>query len=388
MSTDLGMKVSPDQLRDMLPKAVLSFRGYNQKNLGRTPELLKHERYGEVVADYLSRASRICAEATGKPTDLVARVRRSEETNLESYAEAVALIVSVEMAQLRLLKDLFNIDHTNAMVSFGFSLGEIAAVVAGGILEMDDALRVPLSLANDCAALADDVSLAVLFSREQKLPIEEVQRFCLEISSEGKGTIGISTILAPNSVLVLGQGGTMDRMREEIHRAFPKQLFLRVNQGQWPPLHTSIMWQRFIPNRAALLMQHTKFRMEKPIPPILSLVTGKASYEKLNALDLIHKWVDHPQRLWDVIYETLVMGVETFIHVGPEPNIVPATLRRLRDNVEGQARASFGVRALSAVVKRPWLQAYLPQRTALLRVASIQQVNLEDWLLEQKEIGK
>ena len=383
MSTDLGMKVSPDQLRDMLPKAVLSFRGYNQKNLGRTPELLKHERYGEVVADYLSRASRICAEATGKPIDLVARVRRSEETNLESYAEAVALIVSVEMAQLRLLKDLFNIDHKFAMVSFGFSLGEIAAVVAGGILEMDDALRIPLTLANDCAALADDVSLAVLFSREH-----DVQRFCLEISSEGKGTIGISTILAPNSVLVLGQGGTMDRMREEVHRAFPKQLFLRVNQGQWPPLHTSIMWQRSIPNRAAILMQHTKFRMEKPTPPILSLVTGKASYEKLNALDLIHKWVDHPQRLWDVIYETLVMGVETFIHVGPEPNIVPATLRRLRDNVEGQARASFGVRALSAVVKRPWLQAYLPQRTALLRVASIQQVSLEDWLLEQKDIGK
>ncbi len=388
MSTDLGMKVSPDQLREMLPRAVLSFRGYNQTNLGRTPELLKHERYGEVVADYLNRASRICAEATGKPTDLVARVRRSEETNLESYAEAVALIVSVEMAQLRLLKDLFNIDHKFAMVSFGFSLGEIAAVVAGGILEMDDALRIPLTLANDCAALAEGVSLAVLFSRAEKLPIEEVQRFCLEITGEGKGTIGISTILAPNSVLVLGQGGTMDRMREEIHRAFPKQLFLRVNQGQWPPLHTSIMWQRAIPNRAAVLMQHTKFRMEKPTPPILSLVTGKASYEKLNALDLIHKWVDHPQRLWDVIYETLVMGVETFIHVGPEPNIVPATLRRLRDNVEGQARASFGVRALSAVVKRPWLQAYLPQRTALLRVASIQQVSLEDWLLEQNDIGR
>ncbi len=110
---------------------ILSFRGYNQTNLGRTPELLKHERYGEVVADYLNRASRICAEATGRPTDLVARVRRSEETNLESYAEAVALIVSVEMAQLRLLKDLFDIDHKFAMVSFGFSLGEIAAVVAG-----------------------------------------------------------------------------------------------------------------------------------------------------------------------------------------------------------------------------------------------------------------
>jgi [acyl-carrier-protein] S-malonyltransferase len=233
--------------------------------------------------------------------------------------------------------------------------------------------------------LAENVSLAVVFSREEKLPIDEVQKICLQISGEGKGAIGISTILAPNSVLVLGQNGTMDRLREQIHSQFPKKIYLRVNQGDWPPLHTCIMWQKAIPNRAAVLMQSTKFRLEKPTPPILSLVTGKLSYDKLNALDLIHKWVDHTQKLWDVIYESLVMGVETFIHVGPEPNIVPATLKRLKDNIEGQAKASFGMRALSAAAQRPWLQSILPQRTALLRATTVRQINLEDWLLEQQD---
>lgn len=385
MSTDLETRVTPEQLKELLPKSVLSLRGYNQTNLGRTTELLNHPKYESIVAEYLDRASRVCNEVTGKSICLVDRVRRNEETNLDSYADAVALIVAVEMAQLKLLDQFFGVDYRKCMLSFGFSLGEIAAVVAGGILEMEDALRIPLTLSADCVSLADNVSLAVVFSREEKIPIEDIQRMCMLISAEGKGAIGISTILAPNSLLVLAQGGSMDRLREMIHGQFPKKIFLRVNQGDWPPLHTCIMWQKAIPNRAAVLMQTTKFKLDKPTPPILSLVTGKISYDKLNALDLIHKWVDHTQRLWDAINESLVMGVETFIHVGPEPNIVPATLKRLKDNIEGQAKASFGMRALSAAAQRPWLQSILPQRTALLRATTVRQINLEDWLLEQKD---
>ncbi len=385
MSTDLDTRVTPEQLQELIPKSVLSLRGYNQTNLGRTPELLKHPKYEAIVAEYLDRASRVCSETTGKPVSLVDRVRRSEETNLQSYAEAVALIVAVEIAQLKLLDHFFKIDYRKSMVSFGFSLGEIAAVIAGGILELEDALRIPLKLSADCVALADKVSLAVVFSREEKLPIHEVQKICLQISGEGNGSIGISTILAPNSLIVFGQGGTLDRLREEIHTQFPKKIYLRVNQGDWPPLHTCIMWQKAIPNRAAVLMQTTKFRLQKPTPPIISLVTGKVSYDKLNGLDLIHKWVDHTQKLWDAIYESLVMGVETFIHVGPEPNIVPATLKRLKDNIEGQAKNSLGIRALSAAAQRPWLQSILPQRTALLRATAVRQINLEDWLLEQQD---
>lgn len=385
MSTTTTAKISPDNLRAMISKSALSLRGYNQTNLGRTFDLLVHPRYGDVIADFLQRASRVCSEVTGKRVSLVDRVRRQEETNLDSYAEAVSLIVAVELGQLELLKRCFDIDYRRAMFSLGFSLGEIAAVVAGGLLSMEDALRVPLAMAEDCVALAENVSLAVLFSREQKLPVDEVLKQCQLITAQGQGTIGVSTILAPNSVLVLGQGQTLERLREELNRAFPKQFHLRINQGQWPPLHTSIMWQRSIPNRSALMLQQIQFHLAAPVPPIMSLVTGKLSYDKLNALDLIHRWVDHPQRLWDAIYESLVMGVETFLHIGPEPNIVPATLKRLKDNVDSQARDSIGMRALSAAAHRPWLQMMLPQRTALLRAASVIQINLEDWLLEQQD---
>jgi [acyl-carrier-protein] S-malonyltransferase len=385
MSFAVDRNIGPDEFRELLPKSALSFRGYNQTNLGRTQELLKHPRYAEIVADYLRRAGDVCSQTTGRPANLIDRVQRGEETSLASYAEAVALVVSVELAQLKLLKEIFDIEYRQAMVSFGFSLGEVAAVIAGGILEMEDALKVPLAMSDDCIALADKVTLAILFSREQRLPADEVQRICLQINSEGQGVICVSTILAPNSMLLLCQGNTVQRFRDELNLSLPKRVQLRVKEGDWPPLHTSIMWQKAIPNRSAVLMQATKFRMEKPTPPILSLVTGKLSYDRYNAIEIMHNWVDYPQKLWDVIHQSLVMGVETYIHVGPEPNIVPATLKRLKDNIEGQSRASLGMRALSAVAQRPWLQAILPQRTALLRATSVLQINLEDWLLEQRD---
>ena len=52
--------------------------------------------------------------------------------------------------------------------------------------------------------------------------------------------------------------------------------------------------------------------------------------------------------------------------------------------MDGLTRGSIGMRALSGIVRRPWLSALLPSRTALLRAPLIRHISLEDWLLEQK----
>ena len=377
--------INAAELKHRIPQAALTFRGYNQTNLGRSDELLQHPKYGGIVQQYLNEATQLCRRLIGKQVDLVERVRRKQETGLDTYAEAVALIVAMDLAQLKILDECFGIKYTAAKVSIGFSLGEVAAVVAGGLMSMEDALTLPIIMSEDCIALADGVKLAVLFSRDVRLAVDEVQRLCLEISSEGNGTIAISTYLAPNSLLLMGQGETIDKFRGQMKERLPGQTYLRINQGAWPPLHTPIVWQRNLGNRCALTMQTTPVNYVKPVPPILSLVTGKMSYDKLNARELMHKWIDHPQRLWDALYEALLMGVETMIHVGPHPNIIPATFSRLRDNVEAQSKSHIGMWALSAAAHRRWLQSMLPQRTALLRATMVLQVNLEDWLLDHPD---
>ncbi|HEX3997096.1 MAG TPA: hypothetical protein VHX65_00930 [Pirellulales bacterium] len=366
------------------------FRGYNTTNLGRSDELLAQAAYGPVVEAFLKEAGEICADSIGRGVDLVGRVRRREATDLNCYAEAVSLIVAMELAQIRLLRDFFGIDYSQARMGYGYSLGEISALVAGGAMNLADALRVPLAVSADCVELAAGTTLGVLFSRGPAVDGHAVERLCLRINQAGQGVIGISAFLSPNSLLLHGQGKTIDRFAELMPEWLPQRLHLRKNDHLWPPLHTPIVWQRNIPNRAAVMMHTIHAGMKAPMPPVLSLVTGKFSYDDANCRQLMAEWIDHPQRLWDAVYETLAQGVEVVVHVGPEPNLGPATFTRVSENVRGlladRSISGLGMRAMSRAVRRPWLARLLPQRSALLRAPLIRQIVLEDWLLAHAPI--
>jgi len=371
----------------MLPlaNAALAFRGYNVANLGRTAELLATPAYAGTVTAYLDEASDICGEATGRKVDLLQRVRDGREPTLAEYAESIVLIVAMEHAQLQLLRDCFGIDYHKARVSIGFSLGEISALVAGGSFTLRDALRVPLAVSDDCVALAHDVTMGIVFSKGESISLERAEALCLSINSEGDGIIGVSAQLAPNSLLVLGSRSTLRRFRERMSEITPVRLSLRENEHRWPPLHTPIMWERNIPNRASRMLLTIPGGTRKPQPEVLSMVTGTIAYNEYNARDLIARWIDHPQRMWDVVNELLVMGIESIIHLGPAPNIIPATFERIAKNVEAMTQASRGLWAASYVVSRPWLQTLLPRRAALLRAPLVKHVILENWLLEHSD---
>lgn len=369
------------QLADRIDQSVFAFRGYNVTNLGRSPELLSHPNYGPIVQDYLRRASRVCSDAIGKRVDLVQRVRARRETTLKTYPEALALIVAMEIAQIEILRERFEIDHQKAMLNYGYSLGELTALIAGGVFDFEEALRVPLSLAPDTASLADDVTLAVLFSRGNELIFDEVRRLCLRINQEGTGVISIQSVLSPNSLLIMGQGSTVDRFAARMSGELSVEAHLRKNKSRWPPIHTPIVWEKSIPNRCGMLLHTLPEGITAPQPPVLSLITGEASYTDVNIRELLCHWTDHPQLLWNAVYATLASDVQTVIHVGPAPNIIPATFKRLSDNVETQMKRHLGFRALS--IAHPWLKAVLPRRTALLRAPLLEHVILEDWLLSQ-----
>ena len=111
----------PIDLKVRLSQSAFAFRGYNVTNLGRTPELLEHPKFGPVVCDYLQQGSHICSEVTGYKTDLVSRVREQRETDLSTYHEALSMVVAVELAQIQLLKEFFDIDVCGKMAHYTLS---------------------------------------------------------------------------------------------------------------------------------------------------------------------------------------------------------------------------------------------------------------------------
>ncbi len=377
-----------NHLRERVSTSAFAFRGYNQTNLGRSQELLGHHAYGPVVAEHLRQLSELASSSMGRHVNLVERVRQGRETELHDFGESVALIVAMEMAQLRLLEQFFDINWRKSQLAFGYSLGEVAALIATDVFRVEHVLAPTLQMADECVELARDTTMGVLFTRAQQLDLEAVQRVCLEVNNVGRGVIGVSSYLSPNSVLLLGQEDTVDRFHRRFDELFPRQVHLRKNKDRWPPLHTPLLWSKNIPNRAATIMHTMPGGFIRPSPPILSCVTGKIDYNDFNAREILNRWIDHPQRLWDVVCATMASGVETVIHVGPDPNLLPATFKRLADNVRNQLNGkrwnSVGIRAMAGMARRPWLQKWVSQRTSLLRAPFVEHIVLEDWLLAQE----
>ncbi|QDU75566.1 Malonyl CoA-acyl carrier protein transacylase [Bremerella volcania] len=372
-----------DQITGQLSTTAFVFRGYNVTNLGRTPELLNHPRFGGYVARRLEQCGRIASDVMHRRIDLLGRVSRGEETDLDSYSDAIALIMAVEMAHVDILEQEYHVQLAKAQYLMGYSLGELTALVAGQCLSLEDALTIPLSLSTDTAKLAPTCTLAVVFCRKKTLSADRVHHLCQEINAEGKGLIGISAILSPNSLIVIGEEDTTTRLHKRLQETIADRVHLKKNPHKWPPMHTPIVWREHINSRASLLMSQMKSGFTAPKPPVLSLVTGACSYNDSNVRDLICQWVDKPQHLWQAVYHTLSSGTESLIHLGPEPNIVPATYSRLAENVEAQVKASISTRALSTLVYRPWLNALIGERAYLLRAPTIKQTNLEDWLIDK-----
>lgn len=380
-------EVAGVDLKAKIGASAFAFRGFDITNLGRSPELLAHPVYRPVVAELLDEASAICSDAIGRRVDLAGRVRARAEDGLAGFPEDVATIVAMELAQVRLLERFFHVPVRQARLSFGYSIGELAAVVFAGVGRLDQLLPVPLSLAADCAELAEDTHLGILFTRAPVLPAEDVERLCVAVSSEGRGMVGPSAYLSPNTALLLGQGRTLDRVEALMGEFLPGKVMLRRNPNRWPPLHTPLVWQRNIPNRAAVAMYRIEGELSRPDPPVISCVTGSASYDGLNTRDLLIQWTDRPQRLWDAIDGTLAAGVEVVIHAGPAPNLIPATFNRLSTNVSKQMGNGYlqrlGRGVVSSMNRHAWIANLLPHRAALLRAPFIEHVILEDWLLAQ-----
>jgi [acyl-carrier-protein] S-malonyltransferase len=377
-----------EDLKKRITTAAIAFRGYDGANIGRSPELLEHPVYGPIVRASLDAASALCGDVRGRKVDLAARVAAREPSTLETFVEDIGTIVAMEVAQVRLLEEVFDVPVRQARLSFGHSIGELSALVLGGAYTMEQLLPVPLSLAEDCAQLTAGTTMGILSVHGRVIPIENVEHLCSSISRRGHGLIGPSTYLSPYQVLLLGQRDTLDLLEAEMPEYLPDGVTLRRRPNHWPPLHTPLVWERNIPNRTAMMMHHIGGGDRKPVPPVVSCTTGVDNYDEWNSRAILADWTDHPQRVWDVMENTLASGAESVIHFGPEPKLLLTGFERLSSGIMKQLKMRhldrLGSSVIPSISRSGWLNRRLPANAVLLRAPFLHHIILEDWLLAQE----
>ena len=324
----------PADLARRIGTAAFAFRGYDVANLGRSPELLDHPAYGPVVAEVLDEASEVCSEAVGPgstspPGSGPARRRRWTASRRTSRRSS-----RWSCAQVRLLEEFFEVPVRQARLSFGYSIGELSALIVGGVYALEQILPIPLAGAATAPSWPPTPRWASSSPEGPVLPTQDVERLCSAISSQGHGLIGPSAYLSPNTVLLLGQGDTLDRLEaamgeflpEQGHRSGATRTTGRRCTRRWSGSGTSRTGRRWPSTTSTGGCGSRRRRCSRASP-------ARPATTSSNSRDLLIRWTDHPQRLWDVIYETLAAGIDLVVHVGPEPNLIPATFERLSNNV-------------------------------------------------------
>ena len=85
-----------------------------------------------------------------------------EPSTLDTFVHDIGTIVGMELAQIRLLEEFFDVPVPQARLSFGHSIGELSALVVGGMYTMEQLLPIPLALATDCAELTANTTMGIL----------------------------------------------------------------------------------------------------------------------------------------------------------------------------------------------------------------------------------
>ncbi len=231
--------------RDRLGSLAYAFRGYNVTNLGRSCRACwRIPMFGPIVEGYLRGQPHLRRRRA--PQGRPGRARAPQRGNRPRlYDEAMSLIVAMELAQVRLLEEFFDVRLERARMVFGYSLGELTAVCAARRVrhaKRPQACR--WQWPADCVALADGVTMGVLFSRGPVLDFDEVQAALPAHQRRRAGVIGISSFLAPNTVLLLGQIRHGRHLRQADARRVSQRVFTCARTSdQWPPVHTPLVWQ-------------------------------------------------------------------------------------------------------------------------------------------------
>ncbi|WP_331742302.1 ACP S-malonyltransferase (plasmid) [Streptomyces sp. NBC_00876] len=259
---------------------------------------------GHLLREHPRSAGRVLAhaqEATGLP--LIQLCSTAPGTDLEPTEIAQPAIVATSLAVYQVLHE--ETGFVPGAVA-GHSLGEYTALVVGGVLAADDALRLVRRRGELMAGVSQRVSGAM--AALMGLAPEQIEEICARAA--GLGVVEVANYNEAGQTVVSGQDAAVaEAMRLAVEAGAERAVALKVSA----PFHCSLM--RVIEDEFAAELGRVTFRA--PRLPVYSSVTGTLVRDGAHARDLLRRQLAGPVRWVDVLAAATATGPDGYLEVGP-----------------------------------------------------------------------
>lgn len=299
-------------------KIALLFPGQGSQETGMGKEAFESYEAARRVFDTADKAlgfpiSKLCFEG---PDDQLVRTEHQQPA-----------ILTTSIALLRAIEERGPV--VPAFVA-GHSLGEYTALVAGGALEFEDAVRLVQARGRFMQEAVPEGrgAMAAVIGCAPEL----VEDACREAASETGQTVSPANYNSPPQTVIAGDAAAVERACV---------LAKEAGAGRTVPLPVSAPFHCALMSRAAekLSLELAGVRFADPRWPVVTNVEGTANEQGTRIAGLLEQQVTAPVRFVQMVHHLVERGVTRVLEVGPG-RVLTGLVRRID---RGVARGNCSV---------------------------------------------